>query len=191
MAAAYAISYVLSTGGIILLIRYLPRIFGCDAVTDVNLAEAEFSGGANHPVSGAPSALTLAFLTFDLRAFAITHASFIGRKLSQLTKDFPGLPILLVVCDGEVLDVTDDPVVEKADIVTVRADVRDLVLKEGELIGPESPGQDNWRRPSRNKETRCVMSSLKRFFRITEPKTERCRQRHMPLTPSGLVLPAH
>ncbi|WP_138934420.1 aspartate:alanine exchanger family transporter [Roseovarius arcticus] len=138
MAAAYAISYVLSTVGIILLIRYLPRIFGRDAVADAKLAEAEFSGGATHPVPGAPGALTMGFSPYDLRAFAVTHDSFVGRSLSQLANDFPAVPILRVVRDGAVMDLASDPTLAAGDIVTVRANVHDLILKEGELIGPES-----------------------------------------------------
>ena len=138
MAAAYAISYVLSSVGIILLIRYLPRIFGHDAAADAKLAEQEFSGGATHPVPGAPGALTLASSTFDLRAFTVTHTSFIGRTLSQLATDYPEVPIIRLLRNGQVLDLANDPTVQQADIVTVRADVHDLILKEGELIGPES-----------------------------------------------------
>ncbi|WP_243405216.1 aspartate:alanine exchanger family transporter [Pelagivirga sediminicola] len=138
MAAAYAISYVLSSVGIILLIRYLPRIFGYDAVADAKLAAADYSGGATDSVPGGPGALILGFSRFDLRAFSVTHKSFIGRTLSQLADDFPQAPILRVVRDGEIVDLTSDPAVQKDDIVTVRADVHDLILKDGELIGPES-----------------------------------------------------
>ena len=138
MAAAYAISYVLSTVGIILLIRYLPRIFGHDAKADAKLAEAAYSGGATHPVPGAPGALVVGFSPYDLRAFAVTHEGFIGHTASQLTKDFPDAPILQVVRNGAVLDLTDDPVIAQGDVVTVRGDVHDLILKDGELIGPES-----------------------------------------------------
>ena len=138
MAAAYAISYVLSTVGIILLIRYLPRIFGYDAAADAKLAETEFSGGATDPVPGAPGALTMGFSPFDLRAFAVTHKRFIGRTLSQLAIDFPEVPVLRVVRAGKVLDLASDPQVQEHDIVTVRADVHALILEEGELIGPES-----------------------------------------------------
>jgi putative transport protein len=138
MAAAYAISYVLSSVGIILLIRYLPRIFGYDAAADAKLAEAEFSGGATQPVPGAPGALNLGFSPFVLRAFSVTHESFIGRTVSQLAEDFPEAPILRVVRDDEILDLTDDLVVRKHDIVTLRADVNDLIMQNGELIGPES-----------------------------------------------------
>lgn len=138
MAAAYAISYVLSTVGIILLIRYLPRIFGHDAVADANLAEKEFSGGAMHPVPGAPNALALGMSQFDLRAFCVSHDSFIGRSVSQLASAFPDAPILRVMRGGEILSLASDPVVNKGDIVTVRGDVHDLILTDGDLIGTES-----------------------------------------------------
>lgn len=138
MAAAYAISYVLSTVGIILLIRYLPRIFGHDAKADAKLAEAEFSGGATHPVPGAPGAFILGFSPFDLRAFTVAHDSFIGRTVSQLAEGFSQAPILRVMRDGEVLEMADDLVVQKGDVVTVRGDVHDLILNDEELIGPES-----------------------------------------------------
>ncbi|WP_299788427.1 transporter [uncultured Marivita sp.] len=138
MAAAYAISYVLSSVGIILLIRYLPRIFGHDAAADAKLAEAEYSGGATDPVPGAPGALTMGFSPYDLRAFTVTHKGFIGRSVAQLASDFPKAPILRVVRDGAVLDPADNPTIASGDIVTVRANVHDLILEEGELIGPES-----------------------------------------------------
>ncbi|XCJ78043.1 transporter [Salinicola endophyticus] len=138
MAAAYAISYVLSSVGIILLIRYLPRIFGRDARADAKLAETEYSGGATHPVPGAPGALVMGFSPYDLRAFTVTHPQLIGCSFAQIIKDYPQVPILRVVRNHEVLDLSSDLVLEKNDIVTVRGDVHDLILEEGELIGPES-----------------------------------------------------
>ena len=138
MAAAYAISYVLSTVLTILLIRYLPRIFGYDAVAEAKIAEADFSGGGDDPVPGAPGALTMTFTPVGLRAFNVTHKSFIGRTLSQLAKDFPEVPILRLVRNGKILDISKDPSVQKNDIVAVRADVHDLIEMEGTLIGLES-----------------------------------------------------
>ncbi|RPA22427.1 MULTISPECIES: transporter [Shewanella] len=138
MAAAYAISYVLSTVLTIMLIRYLPRIFGYDAVAEAKLAETDFSGGGTDPVPGAPGALTMTFTSIGLRAFTVTHKSFIDRTLSQLAKDFPEVPILRVVRDGKILNMTTDPTVQKDDIITVRADVHDLIETEGKLIGLES-----------------------------------------------------
>jgi putative transport protein len=138
MAAAYAISYVLSTVLTILLIRYLPRMFGYDAVAEAKRAEEDFSGGATDPVPGAPRALTMGMTSVGVRAFAVTQKDFIGRTLSQLAEDFPAVPILRVVRDGKILDMTNDPAVQENDLVTVRADVEDLMGKEIKLIGPES-----------------------------------------------------
>lgn len=138
MAAAYAISYVLSTVGIILLIRYLPRIFGHDAKADAKLAEADFSGGATHPVPGAPGALVMGFSPYDLRAFSVTHDGFIGCSVSQLAADYPQAPILQVVRAGAVVNLGDNPTLQRDDIVTMRADVHALIFKDGDLIGPES-----------------------------------------------------
>ncbi len=141
MAAAYAISYLLSSVGIILLIRYLPRMFGRDAVADAKAAELDYSGGATHPVPGAPGALTMGFSPYDLRAFDVTHKTFIGKTVSQLAKTFPATPILRVVRSGKVLDLSSDPTLELNDIVTVRSDVHELIFTDGELIGPESDNQ--------------------------------------------------
>ncbi len=138
MAAGYAISYIFSSIGIILLIRYLPRIFGYDAKREAKRAEADFSGGETHPLPDAPDALVMEFSPYELRAFSVTHASFIGRSLSQLATDYPDAPILRVVRKGHVLDIGKDPTLNEGDIVTVRADVHDLILKDGELIGEES-----------------------------------------------------
>jgi putative transport protein len=138
MAAAYAISYVLSTVLTILLIRYLPRMFGYDAIAEAKQAEDDFSGGAKDPVPGAPGALTMDMTSVGVRAFAVSHKDFMGRTLSQLAEDFPAVPILRVVRDGTILDMTGNPAVEENDIVTVRADVEDLMGKEIRLIGPES-----------------------------------------------------
>lgn len=137
IAAGYAVSYILSSVGIILLIRYLPQMFGHDPVADAKIAEREFSGGATHPVPGAPGALTLGVSPYDLRAYRVEHDAVIGKTVGDLFKEHPYAPILRIVRDGQVLDFDDNPTIRKGDIVTVRANVHELILEEGELIGPE------------------------------------------------------
>ncbi len=56
MAAGYAISYILSSIGIILLLRYLPGIFGHDPVADAKKAEVAFAGTGSHGLPGTPQA---------------------------------------------------------------------------------------------------------------------------------------
>ena len=43
-----------------------------------------------------------------------------------------------MIRDGNVLNLTKDPALRKGDIVTVRGDIYDLILTDGQLIGSES-----------------------------------------------------
>ncbi len=137
IAAGYAISYILSSIGIILLIRYLPQMFGRDPVADAKAAEEEFSGGGSHAVPGAPDSLALGFSPLDLRAYRVEHADLVGKTVADLFKAHPHAPILRVLRDGKALPIADNPTIQTGDIVTVRADVNALILRSGEVIGPE------------------------------------------------------
>jgi putative transport protein len=137
IAAGYAISYILSSIGIILLIRYLPQMFGRDPVADAKAAEEEFSGGGSHAVPGAPDSLALGFSPLDLRAYRVEHADLVGKTVADLFKTHPHAPILRVLRDGKALPIADNPTIQTGDIVTVRADVNALILRSGEVIGPE------------------------------------------------------
>ena len=137
IAAGYAISYVLSSLGIILLIRYLPAMFGRDPVADAREAEEEMTGAGTDPVPGTSGALTLGFSHSDIRAYRVEHDDLVGRSVQQLFDSHPEAPILRVVRSGEVLDLTSNPVLQKGDLVAVRADVHDLILKGADVIGPE------------------------------------------------------
>jgi putative transport protein len=137
MAAGYAISYILSSIGIILLIRYLPQMFGRDPVADAKEAEQAFSGGGTHAVPGAPGSLTLGFSPYDLRAYRVEHATIVGKTVSQLFQEHPRSPILRVVRDGTTISPKDNPTIQKGDVIAVRSDVNTLIMKAGEVIGPE------------------------------------------------------
>ena len=137
MAAGYAISYILSSIGIILLIRYLPQIFGRDAVADAEEAEKDFSGGATHAVPGAPGSLQLGFSPLDLRAYRVEHDTIIGKTIQQLFEAYPRAPVLRVMREGNALALADNPTIQKGDVIAVRADVNSLIMKAGEVVGPE------------------------------------------------------
>jgi putative transport protein len=138
IAAGYAISYMLSSVGIILLIRYLPQIFGRDPVADAKEAEKEMSGGATDPVPGAAGSLAVGFSRFDIRAFQVDHEELVGKTVQQLFKLYPKVPILRVVRDGKVIESSDNPTIQKGDIISVRADVHRLIGRGEKIVGPES-----------------------------------------------------
>ena len=137
IAAGYAISYILSSIGIILLIRYLPQMFGRDPVADAKVAEEEFSGGGTHAVPGAADSLALGFSPLDLRAYRVEHADLVGKTVGDLFKAHPHAPILRILRDGKALPIADNPTIQTGDIVTVRADVNALIMRSGDVIGPE------------------------------------------------------
>ncbi len=138
MAAGYAVAYMISSVFTILLIRYLPAMFGRDPVADAQEAEKAMSGGATDPVPGAAGSLAVGFSHFDLRAFKVEHEEFIGKTVEQLFKLHPKGPILRVVRDGQVIEATENPTIQKGDIIAVRSDI-DVLLEKGEqVVGPES-----------------------------------------------------
>jgi putative transport protein len=137
IAAGYAISYILSSIGIILLIRYLPQMFGHDPVADAKTAEQEFSGGATAPVPGSAGSLVLGFSPYDLRAYRVEHDAVAGKTVETLFHEHPRAPVLRVVRDGQILDIGSNPTIQKGDVISVRADIHALILKGDEIIGPE------------------------------------------------------
>jgi putative transport protein len=137
IAAGYAISYILSSVGIILLIRYLPAMFGRDPVADAKEAEEQMSGGATEPVPGAAGSLTLGFSPLDIRAFRVEQDDFAGKTIEQLFEQHPRAPVLRVVRDGEVIEPADNPTIQKGDVIAVRADVDDMIHKGHVVVGPE------------------------------------------------------
>ena len=137
MAAGYAISYVISTIGIILLIKYLPQMFGHDPVADAKQAEKDMSGGATELVPGAAGSLMLGFSAMDIRAYKLEHEALIGMTVGQLFDKYPHSPILRVIRGEEVIEPADNPTLQKDDVIAVRGDVHSLILNGTDVVGPE------------------------------------------------------
>ena len=136
IAAGYAISYVLSSIGIILLIRYLPTMFGRDPVEDAKVAEEEMAGGATDPVPGAPGSLTLGFSPMDIRAYTVENEEIIGKNIEQLFEAYPHAPVLRVVRDGHAIEPAENPTIQKGDTIAFRSDVVNHISGSRE-VGPE------------------------------------------------------
>ncbi len=138
IAAGYAISYVLSTVLIILLIKYLPSMFGIDPVKAGKDAEKEFStGDDNEKLPSTFGFSDVGALPIDVRAYKVTHAELEGRSVQDLYKQFPDAVVLKVVRGEEVLDASDNPTLKIGDVIGVRGEYSALI-KEGEAdIGNE------------------------------------------------------
>lgn len=137
LAAGYAISYILSSLGIILLIKYLPRMFGHDPVAEGKKAEEEYGAGeGSEAPPGSEDSFVMGYTPFDLRAYKLENDEFIGRSVTDVYNEYPDAPVLRVQRGEEVIDVHENPTLQRDDIITVRADVA-LLIKGGAIIGTE------------------------------------------------------
>ncbi|WP_194439255.1 aspartate:alanine exchanger family transporter [Vibrio fluminensis] len=138
IAAGYAISYVLSTVLIILLIKYLPAMFGIDPVKAGKDAEAEFStGGDNEKLPSTFGFSDSGILPIDVRAYQVTHEELVGQTVNDLFQQFPDAAILKVVRGEQVIDAADNPTLKMGDIIGIRGEYR-VLIAEGETdIGNE------------------------------------------------------
>ncbi|HFD40936.1 MAG TPA: transporter [Anaerolineae bacterium] len=136
MSAGYAVSYLLSQIFTILLIKYLPRLFGRDPVAAGREAEEAYGAGRGAaPLPGTDEAFVLGYSPMDIRAYRLEYEPWIGRKPSELFEK-EWVPILRIIRAGEVLDLEEDPPLERGDIITVRADVSEHIA-DGRQVGPE------------------------------------------------------
>ncbi|MCB2009814.1 MAG: hypothetical protein R3C70_02810 [Geminicoccaceae bacterium] len=136
IAAGYAVSYVLSSIGIILLIRYLPAMFGRDPRADAKEAE-KLMGGSGDPVPGSSGSLRLGFSPADIRAYRVEHETIVGKTLAELFELYPQVPVLRVIRGDRILELAETLRIEHGDIVTVRGDVDKLIFGGESTIGPE------------------------------------------------------
>jgi putative transport protein len=136
VAAGYAITYLFSLIGIILLIRYLPRLSGIDAQAAAREAEAAYGGGEGAlPTVGSDAAYAMPKLGVDVRAFRVENPAVVGKSVHQFSIK-ADVPILQLLRNGEVVDLNTDPVLHTGDVVTVVADIQRL-LAHGKDFGPE------------------------------------------------------
>lgn len=137
MAAGYAISYVLSSIFIILLVKYLPKMFGKDAVAEAIKAEQEYSGGEDGgALPGTAGSSLLGFTDKQIRSYVVEHQELVGQSVRQLYKKNPHAAILKVLRDDEVIDAQADPKLQMGDIVGVMGDYS-LLLSGSEKVGRE------------------------------------------------------
>ena len=137
VAAGYAITYLFSLIGIILLVRYLPRLSGIDAKAAARDAEASYGGGEGTlPVAGTDPTAIMAKLGTDVRAYRVENPALIGQRLHELSARSDVL-VFQLWRNGAIVDLGTDPIVEKGDVVTLVDEVERLVGRAPEAIGPE------------------------------------------------------
>ncbi len=138
IAAGYAISYVLATVGGILLIKYLPQMFGNDPVAKAKEAEAKLGGGADAAVlPGTDASFVMGFSPLEIRAYKVEHEELAGQNLGQLFEKFPQAAVLRVVRGDQVFEAKDNPTLQMGDIIGVRGRYERLIDKASDVVGQE------------------------------------------------------
>nr|WP_038133478.1 transporter [Vibrio breoganii] len=137
MAAGYAISYVLSSIFIILLIKYLPKMFGRDAVLEAQKAEQEFgSDDQSGALPGTAGASILGFTDKQIRSYVVEHEELVGKSVNDLFRLNPHAAILKIVRGDEVIDADSNPKLKMGDVVGIMGDYN-LLLKGSDALGRE------------------------------------------------------
>jgi putative transport protein len=137
VAAGYAITYLFSLVGIILLIRYLPRVSGVDARAAAREAEQAYGGGTSQlPTVGSDVAAALPALAVDVRAYRVENEALFGRSVHELSEQADA-PVVRLMRDGQIVDLASDPKVQRGDVITVLTDLERLVTLAQTAVGPE------------------------------------------------------
>lgn len=138
IAAGYAIAYVLSSLFTIVLIKYLPKLFGSNAIQAAKEAEAQYGAGEEDDVLPGVSGFShVGVLPLDIRAYRVEHESLVGKTVESLFHQFPKASILKVVRNDQVISAEQNPQLQMNDIIGVRGDYSELIEDAENIVGTE------------------------------------------------------
>ncbi|MFJ0391310.1 TrkA C-terminal domain-containing protein [Bordetella bronchiseptica] len=132
IALSYGITYIWGTVGIILLCKYLPRIWGVDA----KAAALEFEKA--HGVPNVDDAGLTAFHPFDLRAYRVENPESIGKTVQQFRTRFPQYQVVTVERGDQLLGPSAETVLQHGDVVALGGRLEEMTANMG-VLGPEVP----------------------------------------------------
>jgi putative transport protein len=129
VTTAYAITYIFGLVGLILIIRFLPRLVGVDLVAEAATLASERVGGVEDRVHGLHD--------IKVRAYRLTNAEQVGRRVGDVAEVLPGrMSIDKIRRAGEFVPVMPDLRVELDDEICFVGFLDEFVGAEGK-IGPE------------------------------------------------------
>ena len=113
VAAGYAITYLFALIGIILLVRYLPRLSRIDAKAAAREAEASYGGGEGTlPIAGTDAGNVMTRLGIDARAYRVENPALIGQRLHEMWAG-SDVQVLQLRRNGTAADLATDLVVQE------------------------------------------------------------------------------
>src|SRR5262249_52255178 len=134
IAAGYSLAYILSVLGIVLLVRNLPGMFGYDPVTAAREAEKSF-GAKGAALPGTSAAFDIGMPEVGVRVLKLEHPGFAGKPALEVF-DKLGVPVLKITRGKEIVKLTDNPKLERGDLLTLAGPI-DKLLPCDKAVGPE------------------------------------------------------
>lgn len=126
---SYAITYIFGLIGLLLIIRFLPKLAGIDFKGEAERLASESWEGVEDAVKGLPDIVA--------RAYHVTQTELVGIPIQELYDRSLGLGALSAVRrDGALLEITPETTVELGDDVAV-VGYQGRLLELGPRIGPE------------------------------------------------------
>lgn len=130
IALGYGVTYIYGTVGIILICKYLPRIWGLDARQAAKEYEQE------HGVANVDDTGLTGYRPSGLRAYRLENKALTGQTISQFRGAHPQYRIVNVVRDGTPVGAAPDTRLQTGDVIALGGRLEDLTDNMG-LIGPE------------------------------------------------------
>jgi putative transport protein len=128
VTTAYAITYIFGLVGLIMIIRFLPRLTGVDLVAEAADLAAKRTGGAEDRAHDLKDIM--------VRAYRLTNDRLIGRSVAEILDALPGrVSVEKVRRRGEYLSVTPDLVLELDDEICFVGYHSEFADRTG--VGPE------------------------------------------------------
>ena len=134
IALSYGVTYIWGTVGIILICKYLPKVWGVDARAAAKQYEDEF-GVKNVDDSGLTG-----YRPGGVRAYRVTSPETVGKTVAQFRQQYPMYKIVNVVQGTNALAADPNVVLEAGNVVAIGGRLEDLTDRMG-LIGPEVADQ--------------------------------------------------
>ncbi len=129
VTTAYAITYIFGLVGLILIIRFLPRMLGLDLPSEAAKLEASRRGGVEDRV--------YALNDVVVRAYRVTNEKLVGVRLDQVYATLPGrVSIERIRRGSELIPVMPETELELGDEICIVGFLDEFVARAGN-IGPE------------------------------------------------------
>ncbi|MCC7487338.1 MAG: transporter [Burkholderiales bacterium] len=132
IALSYGLTYIWGTVGIILICKYLPRIWGVDAKAAAKQYEEE------NGVRNVDDAGLTGYRPLSLRAYRLENDAVAGQSVRQFLQRYPQYKIVNVGRGDERLGAREDIVLQKGDVIALGGRLEAMTENMG-LIGPEVP----------------------------------------------------